>query len=89
MIMQGNPQILKSFFDEETPNADFEFYCPEKCHQTDINTPPLIKENLIKLLPNSTIQSEGIYGLHNKVLAFYKVYQHFFFFVNNKIGLCK
>jgi len=70
--MQADSSNKVSFFDDDDLSIRFEFKKATKAHQKDLNHPCMLKNNLIKQLPNSPNQQEGFYALHNKTLAWYK-----------------
>jgi len=66
------PATRSSFFDDDDLKIIFQFSKPEKTHQKSLNQPAILKDTLVKRLPGSSIQYEGFYAIHDRVLACYK-----------------
>lgn len=72
--MQPDSKTRTSFFDDDDLNIQFVFKKVEKVHQKDLETPPILRSNLIKQISGSSLPPQQTsFALHNKLLALYKV----------------
>jgi hypothetical protein len=65
--------VRTTFFDDVNSGFSFEFTTPKPKHLKDLNTEPIISDNLICEVPMRNVTQRGVFSLHNQTLAFYRV----------------
>jgi len=72
--MSTNTTARTSFFDDENTQIVFEFQAPNRTHQKDLNSPPILSSILsFHIRPDNNVQ-QGLFVLHGSTLAFYQVF---------------
>jgi len=71
--MSTSLNLRTSFFDDKNLNVTFEFQTPNKTHQKDLNSLPILSNMLsFRISPGSALQ-QGFFALHANTLVHYKV----------------
>jgi len=63
----------RSFFDDDDLTSRFDFCPPNQTHFKDLAAPPVLKNAFLRKIPFSSSAQTGIYALHHKLLALYRV----------------
>jgi len=64
----------RSFFDDDDLSSRFDFSPPNPSHFKDLVVPAALKDTLVRKVPFSSSSQIGLYALHQKTLALYRVY---------------
>jgi len=65
--------LKASFFDDNEPNARFEFVRPLPKHEKMLSQPDILKSRITCLEYSTKITVQSIYALHGTLLARYEV----------------
>ncbi len=84
--MQIDTEVRTTFFDDVNSGFCFEFTTPKPKHLKDLNTEPIISDNLICEIPMRNVTQRGTFSLHNQTLAFYRVLFYCMLFLNSLQG---
>ncbi len=75
--MQADLKTRTSFFDDDDMTVLFIFKKIDKTHK-DVDLPPILRDNFTRQVSGSnTAPQPGSYGLHNRSLVYYKVFDTF------------
>jgi len=72
-MYSDNSNSRSSFFDDDDLSVLFEFLKPNKNHQKDLNLPPILSSTFSVKSDRAGFYQQGLYVLHNRTLAYYKV----------------
>jgi len=78
--------LKSSIFDGSEDGRPFEFTLPDSRHQDDLENPLKLIDNLICKNYHTKHSREGVFALHNRLLAFYEVTDLNFSCLLQKIG---